>query len=74
MRGIDKGIEMGICIGIMLILIVTMGFLLSAAYGEIERLEDELEDVSDKLDLVEVENKELHRMARNARREAARNG
>lgn len=65
---------MGICIGIMLILIVTMGFLLSAAYGEIERLEDELEDVSDKLDLVEVENKELHRMARNARREAARNG
>ena len=65
---------MGICIGIMLILIVTMGFLLSAAYGEIERLEDELEDVSDKLDLAEVENKELHRMARNARREAARNG
>ena len=65
---------MGICIGIMLILIVTMGFLLSAAYGEIERLEDELEDVSDKLDLVEVENKELHRLARNARREAARNG
>lgn len=57
-----------------MILIVTMGFLLSAAYGEIERLEDELEDVSDKLDLVEVENKELHRMARNARREAARNG
>lgn len=74
MRGIDKGIEMGICIGIMLILIVTMGFLLSAAYGEIERLEDELEDVSDKLDLVEVENKELYRIARNARREAARNG
>ena len=74
MRGINKGIEMGICIGIMLILIVTMGFLLSAAYGEIERLEDELEDVSDKLDLVEVENKELHRLARNARREAARNG